>query len=462
MKAMSVHHLILVVALSILVSRAAGQQISPLVSGAGDSPATKQPDSAPAAPNPPSDELNSHLPSWVQFSGEARLRGAGILGDFYKPDSDDSYMLTRLRLNMQIKPTSWMRFYFQGQDAHVFGATQTSSLPPLQQDTMDLRLGYVEFGNADSKPARLRIGRQELAFGDERLLGPADWLNTPRSFDAISTTFRIASVRLDAFVGSVVKIHDGQFNENTPGNYISGLYSAFAKLIPQAAVEPYFFWRRQSGLTTETHHIGVSNFGTYGFRWTGKAPSNIDYNVEMAKQAGVLGSDTISAWAGHWLLGYTLAQQRSKPRLTFEYNYASGDHNASDGKRGTFDQLFPSAHNLYGLTDQVGWKNIRHVRTGIEIKPRMNLTVSSKYSAYWLADPHDALYNAASIVVAKSPLGTAGDYVGQELDLIASFKYRKGPILSSGFGHLFPGSFLKATTAGRGYSYPYASVVYPF
>jgi hypothetical protein len=443
----------------------AQQQVSAVVSGSAPVSSDKQPDPAPpapATPKTPSDMLNSHLPSWLRFSGEIRLRGAGILGDFFKPDSNDAYMLSRLRLNMQIKTRPWLSFNFQAQDAHVIGSSQTGSLPPLQQDTLDLRLAYVEFGQENKTPVRVRIGRQELAFGEERLIGPANWLNTPRSFDALSGTFRTAGVRLDAFAASVVKIHDGQFNENTPGNYISGLYTSFSKLIPQAALEPYFFWRRQSGLTTETHTRGISDFGTVGFRWAGKSKLNIHYAAEMAKQAGSLGSNTISAWAGHWLLGYTLAGKTLTPRLFAEYNYASGDKNPTDGKRGTFDQLFPSAHDLYGLTDQIGWKNIRHLRTGVEVKPRTNWSFTTKYSSYWLADPHDALYNSASIVIAKSPAGRAGVYVGQELDFVSSIKYKLGPVLSGGFGHLFPGTFLKVTTPGRGYNFPYLSVLYVF
>ena len=99
-----------------------------------------------------------------------------------------------------------MSFNFQAQDAHVIGATRTGSLPPLQQDTFDLRLGYVEFGQENKYPLRVRIGRQELAFGEERLIGPANWLNTPRSFDGLSGTFRITGFKLDAFAASVVTI----------------------------------------------------------------------------------------------------------------------------------------------------------------------------------------------------------------------------------------------------------------
>ena len=455
-----------VMVFAIGVTHVAGQQTitatATIASNSVPGSSAKQPDPPPPDPKSPSDELNSHLPSWLRFSGEIRLRGAGIFGDFFKPDSDDSYMLSRLRLNMQIKATSWMNFYFQAQDSRVLGATRTGSLPPLQQDTMDLRLAYVDLGEENKTPIRLRLGRQDLAFGEERLIGPANWLNTPRSFDAASATFSRKGFRLDAFAGSVVKIHDRQFNEYTNGSYISGLYSSFSKLIPQSTIEPYFFWRRQSGLITEVHTPGISNFGTFGFRWVGKAPLHTDYDIEMAKQSGSLGSDTIAAWAGHWVLGYTFAATHSTPRLFAEYNYASGDHNGTDGTRGTFDQLFPSGHDLYGLTDQVGWKNIRHVRTGVEVKPRKNWIVSSKYSSYWLADPHDALYNAASIVVAKSPAGKAGDYVGQELDFLSSIKYKKGVILSGGFGHLFPGTFLKATTPGNSYSFPYAGISYAF
>lgn len=443
------------------ISPLLAQQTVTIANNSVPSETTKLADPPADPPASPSDELNAHLPSWLRFSGEVRLRGVGIFGDFFSPDSTDYYLLTRLRLNMQIRAASWMNFYFQGQDAHLIGQTHTASLPTLQRDTMDLRLGYIELGNPDSKPISVRVGRQELAFGEERLIGPANWLNTPRSFDAISGTFRISGVRVDVFSGSLVKIHDGQFNEATPGNYISGLYTGFSQLIPQATVEPYFFWRRQSGASADGI-TGVSNFGTLGFRWMGKTPFNNDYDVEVAKQAGVLGPDTVDAWAGHWLLGHTLAGKKLTPRFFAEFNYASGNHNTTDRRIGTFDQLFPSAHDLYGLTDQVGWKNIQHVRTGMEIKPRTNWTVSTRYNSYWLADPHDALYNAASTIVAKSPTGNAGVFVGQELDFISSYKFKHGVILSGGFGHLFPGTFLQATTPGKSYSFPYAALQYAF
>lgn len=125
-----------------------------------------------------SDELNDHLPRWLSFSGEIRLRGEGFTGAGSKSDRDDAYLLTRLRLTMKVQPTSWLKFVFQGQDAHVLGESLIAPAPPYQ-DTMDLRLGYIELGDMEKKKFSFRAGRQELAFGEERLLGNANWLKYP-------------------------------------------------------------------------------------------------------------------------------------------------------------------------------------------------------------------------------------------------------------------------------------------
>src|SRR5438128_7257494 len=105
-------------------------------------------------------------------------------GGGFKPNNEDAYLLSRVRINMFLLPTTWLKFGFQGQDAHVFGKNQNPAVPPYQ-DSMDLRQGFVEFGDIEKRSVGIRAGRQELAFGDERLLGNANWLNTARSFDAL-------------------------------------------------------------------------------------------------------------------------------------------------------------------------------------------------------------------------------------------------------------------------------------
>ena len=408
-----------------------------------------------------SDDVNNDLPKWLRIGAEYRVRVEGFTGGAFKPNNEDAYLLSRLRINMFLLPTTWLKFGFQGQDAHVFGKNQNPAVPPYQ-DSMDLRQGFVEFGDIEKRSVGIRAGRQELAFGDERLLGNANWLNTARSFDALRGTVRHAGFHADVFAARVVKQQDGEFDWSTPGNNLYGIYGGIEKLVPTATVEPYFLWRRQSGLKTELGIPGISNFGTVGVRWVGKLPANFDYGTEMDKQAGSLGTDTISAWAGHWVLGKTLVNTRFKPRFSVEYNYASGDRNPKDGSRGTFDQLYSTAHDKYGLADQVGWKNIRNVRAGVELKLAKKWGFTGRYDAWWLADLHDALYSAASTVVARNTAGTAGRFIGQELDSVLAYNFSKYLQVGGGFGHIFPGTFLNNTTPGESYNFPYASTTLVF
>src|SRR5215510_14918237 len=111
---------------------------------------------------------NKHLPTWLRFSGEYRMRLEGFDGGSFKADTRDAYDLSRLRLNMRVAPTSWMRFQFQMQDSQVFGKNVKPDAAPFE-NTMDLRQGYVELGKAEAPSVLLRVGRQEMFFGEQRL-----------------------------------------------------------------------------------------------------------------------------------------------------------------------------------------------------------------------------------------------------------------------------------------------------
>ena len=408
----------------------------------------------------PSDELNRHLPAWLRFSGEFRSRMEGPTGLGFR-SNEDLFLLSRVRLNMKIQPASWLKFNFQGQDAQVFGRNPKPDGPPFQ-DRMDLRAAYVEMGDSEKAAFGLRAGRQELVFGEQRLIGHVSWLNTARTFDAVRATFRRNGYRLDAFASSVVNIRDAEFNRHADGNNFHGLYGGIEKLIPNTVIEPYALWRLAPRMLTETGGRGNLDFKTYGIRLAGKLPAGFDYGLEMAKQAGGLGTDDIGAWAGHYRLGYTISKLKYKPRMIGEYNYATGDQDPRDGRRGTFDVLYPTPHDKYGLANQIGWKNIHHLRLGPEFKPHAKWIISANYHSWWLANTSDALYNAVGNPVVRLTSGTPGRHVGQEIDGQAFFTLNKQVAIAGGFAHIFPGEFLRAATPGKSYNFPYVMLTYAF
>ncbi len=443
-----------------------GQQMASAGSPATPAaPPSPKPEAQVAKADPPAwspfDAVNEALPKWLSFSGQVRTRVEGYTGGGFNSANEDAYVLTRIWLNVKVQPTSYLKFFAQSQDAHALAKNDNPPGPPFR-DTMNLRQAYMEVGDVEKQAVGFRFGRQELEFGEGRLIGALPWANTARTFDGFHASFTGNGFRIDGFAARVVRIIPNNFDENTPGNNLYGLYTSFKKLVPKATVEPYFFWRRQSALRSELGVPGISNFGTYGIRWVGKLPAGFDYNTDFAGQDGSLGSESIGAWANHVVLGYTIPKVRYAPRFFAEYNHATGDNSPTDNKKGTFDQLYPTGHDKWGLTDQVGWQNMHHIRSGMEFKLNKKWMATGRYNSYWLADAHDALYNAGGGVIARVAAGTAGRFVGQGFDLITAYNFNSRLMFSGGFGKIFSGTFLKNATPGASYNYPYAMLTYNF
>lgn len=415
-----------------------------------------QTSATPSTPAPTA-FANLKLPAWLRMGVEHRGRLEGFTGSGFAADREDLYWLNRFRVTARLSPRPWLTAAVQVQDARVEGRNGAVAGAPFR-DQLDLRLAYTDVGNFDKNRVAVRAGRQELVFGDQRLIGHANWLNTARSFDGARVVVRHKKMRVDGFASSVVTMQTGKLNESGGGNYLYGVDAPLTVLPYAGILEPYEFVRTARNLRTEAGADGDLTSSTTGVRLAGRFSPRTDYNAEIAIQRGSLGSDTISAWAGHWLVGRTIPSGSSSYRAFGEYNYASGDETPGDGTRGTFDQLYPTAHDKYGLADQVGWKNVHHLRGGLEFRPQSKLLLSGGYHSFWLATPRDALYSAGGAVLARMPAGAPDRHVGQELDIQAIYTPSARIQVTGGYAHLFPGAFLKAATPGKSYSAPYVMV----
>jgi hypothetical protein len=408
------------------------------------------------------DPVNRQLPKWMRFSGEFRDRAEGRTSFNFVPDSGDGYDLTRFRLNLELTPKKWLRFFVQGQDAQAAGI-DPAHLNSGLKDNFDLRQGYAEVDAGLQNRMRLRVGRQELIFGAQRLVGALDWGNTSRSFDAARLTLAWSRARVDVFAASVVNIRMTSPDKRQPGVNLYGIYGSLSDRSRRTTLQPYIFWKTNPRVISEEGQPGDEDLVTLGFRWTGRWPHHFDSAMEMAREAGSFSNDSIGAWAGYWIGGYTLAGIRFQPRLSMEYDYASGDGRPNDGEVGTFDQLYPTNHAYYGITDQVGWRNMRALRTGTDLSPNPKLKVHFDYYWFWLASRYDGLYNAGGALVVKAPPGGARHTdIGQETDAFLSYAFAPQLTFGGGFGHLFPGRFLKDNLPGSGTSFPYVFATYHF
>ncbi len=410
----------------------------------------------------PVSAVNRFLPKWLRLGGELRDRAEGRTAYGFQPGVNDGYDLTRARLSLEIAPSKWVRGFIQAQDARALGIDR-SRLTPALKDAFDLRQGYVEFTAGEKTRLNLRVGRQELIFGAERLVGALDWGNTARSFDAARLTVGRENAHVDVFASSVVNINMNSFDKPIAGQNLYGAYGSLKDFIPRSTLEPYFLWKTLPHVRDEVGAAGDADIFTTGARFIGQLPRGFDYALEGARQDGHYASEDVSAWAGYGILGYTAASLALKPRLSAEYDYATGDRSRADGKISTFDQLYPTNHAYYGIADQVGWRNIKDSRSGITVQPHARIKVTFDHHFFWLASAHDGLYNASGALVVRAPAtGALHTDVGRELDIFMLWTPLPVVTFGAGFGHLFPGRFLKENSPGSGTSFPYAFLTYRF
>ena len=124
-------------------------------------------------------------------------------------------------------------------------------------------------------------------------------------------------------------------------------------------------------------------------------------------------------------------------------------------------KLYPSNHDKFGFTDQVGRRNLVQFRTGVEEEPTKKWKLKQAFVGYWLATANDNFYASSGAIAVPARPG-ASRRIGNELDLIAEYQLNGGINFGFGYARLFAQQFLRTAAQGHDYSYPYAYVEYNF
>jgi hypothetical protein len=406
----------------------------------------------------PATLLDQQLPSWISFNWEERFRYEGYHDSGFKAKNNDSYILLRSRLQMTIQPVAWFKLVSQVQDARPF--MQKPPWGPPNLNAWDLKLAYAEFGDPEKNWYDVRVGRQLINYNNT-IIANSEWRDQGRSYDAAVTNLHYDRYRLGLFAASVVVPLAEGISHHQEGNNIYGAYGGIDHIIPNSVLEPFVLWRVQPSVAIETTakvKTGKQDEQAYGFRFKGTTLKSLDYSFEYIAERGNDGPNGIDAWGTTFGAGYRIDPVWSKPRFFWQYDYASGDKNPTDGTHGTFDTMYPTAHDRFGITDQFGWQNIVAERVGLTIEPRHRWSVTAQYLDFWLASATDALYNTSGGIIVRDTTGNSGTHIGQEFDAYTWYELNRHVNVGVGLGRLMGGEFLEKTTKGPNYTYPYFAI----
>ena len=365
---------------------------------------------------------------------EQNMRGLGLTGN------DDRFLLHRTRIYTDWRIAPRVRVYAEMIDAE--SNYENFAPRPIEVNRTDMLNLFVDatIGSVNGNELVARVGRQELLFGDQRLVSPLDWANTRRNFDGVrlSTKNKESGASFDAFWTQPVTVDDRSFDAPDRDQEFMGLYSS---------------WKTSAGNTADAYLLRYLNgraannfkYNTAGLRANGKWRDGWLYDFEGAVQFGsnTDGSDH-SAGMTTLGIGRQLAFLGESPKLWMYYDWASGD--GDQGAGNGFHHNFPLAHKYLGFMDLYGRRNIQDVNLLFtsQVAPRVKFL--AWYHYFFLATKSDTPYSV--VMTPFLPGSTPGDAdLGQEIDMILSCAITPRQQLLLGYSHFFSGDYYN-TTAG--------------
>lgn len=279
--------------------------------------------------------------------------------------------------------------------ALIEGGDETS---PAERNPLDVQEAFVEIGPRD---AFVRLGRQELGLGAQRLIAVRDGTTVRRTWDGVRGQAKIGAAQLDAFALRLVAVEtEGAFNDaRNPGRDLAGVQAS----LPLRLGRLDAYWLRSTVADRDTiegraderrHSFGLRAHGSEG-GWF--------WDWEAVYQTGRFGSGTIAAWTLATNTGHRWDALGWKPEVMLSANIASGDSEPGDGRLGTFSALYPNA-SYFSENAALGPANFFNIHPYLRLRPRPDLSASLDLNLFWRLERADGVYSPqGELIVPPGP-----------------------------------------------------------
>ena len=313
----------------------------------------------------------------LTISGDLRVRpefrNNGTFGIGAKNNTFMVQQWARLGFNYSISPD--VTFFFQAQHSKNWGVAlngdagqpnRVGTDANATSGTLFARQAFMLVRNFLVPNLTIKAGRQLVVWGNHRMFGHFDWNNVGWTHDGLIANYKLSKTA-NLQVGWL-RTQEGDCRFVTAGNCIGPsqtagnvaatsdadvIYVRAPMKVAGMVLEPTYIWHSSGTGTPGGTNARPSDQSrhTLGGRAVKKAAvgsARLDATIEGYYQFGEIADRTggcagrcldIQAYAFHIDGGLTLPVPM-QPRLSLEYNTASGEQ-AGDDEFGGFDQLYP-------------------------------------------------------------------------------------------------------------------------
>jgi hypothetical protein len=353
-------------------------------------------------------------------------------------------------------------------DSRVYGGERGTPVSTGEVNTLELVQAYVAARLSDGGRGPIvdaQAGRFTLNLGSRRLVAADDYRNTTNGYTGArldltwrsgwkaSAIYTLPQQRrpdaLDALLHNEVR-GDREGRDLV----LWGAIGSRSKVLGEALLEASFFHlgeRDRPGRPTRDRSLDTASVRLL------REPtrSHFDLEVEGIVQRGQISTglatnaprQQVAAWFVHADAGYTFAS-RWQPRLSIEYDHASGD--GSSGRYGRFDTLFGMRRADLapaGLYNAIARTNIASPGVRAEAVPSRQTDWFVSYRPMWLAARRDTFASTG----VRDVSGLSGRFAGHQIDSRIRYRASRRLTLEADAVLLAKGRFLRhAPNSPRG------------
>ena len=356
----------------------------------------------------------------VEIGGKLRIRGNW----FYMDDSDFSTAFVEQRnlLNVKADFTDEVSAFVEFDNYNVWGedfrSLYLTGADGRGAGDVDMYQAYIDAKNMWGTPLSMRVGRQELVFGNEFLFGNNDTgaFFTGLSYDALRLSYNNDAVAIDAVAA---KLAEGLGDLGKDDVDLYGLYGSYIG-IEDVVLDAYWMWIRDDEVVTgeniDLHTVGLRGAGTLGaFDFDANAAYQFG-DTDLTRRVGFLGLGRedidISAFGVDVRAGYTF-DAGWQPRVFANFAWYEGDDEDL-----AFNRLFSD------LEYSVFLDNVN-----------ANLTDVFVYALGVQVMPTEAV--ALKLVGTYFDGDENWDEIGWEVGLCGAYNYSEDLTFRAGYNHFF-------------------------
>jgi len=381
--------------------------------------------------------------SWGQqkfeLSAEFRPRMEQRLGyrTLAPTDAKTAFFISeRFRLQ-SLYSTDQLKLFISLQDYRVWGnEEQVKNIGSigLHEGWAELRLKPNNF---------LKLGRQEISYEDNRLLGNLDWVQQARSHDGVvykyvspKTNFHLGSFfnqSAEQVTGTVYKLNNYKsmsyawYNQKLDSGRISLSYYAILDGLPNKDSIPKSFYRFTTGPNTSFKLDRITlNVGAY---------------LQLGK---TISNQSIKAFFTNIYAEYA----HRKTFFGLGYDFLSGNNAKSSDQTEykAFHTLYPTNHKYYGHMDyfldipsDTKQGGLQDIYARIQYKPNTKGLIGVDAHYFSLGN------NVKSVV---NPAQYLDPYLGVELDFFGSYKALDFMTINGGYSLMLASDSMKEIKGG--------------